>query len=252
MTWFKENYFSILSRLIAFYFLWAFHLQVGFPPTISLTPTGATYLSLFIFFLVLPFAKRLKLGKLFEFEAKVEEVREEVKEVRNETRQLVSTASLMANAISTTMSQNVFVGVPSSEDRRRAKEELSTVLDQPTDPSRQDLAMLDYFGTSEPDVHYALARLRMDLERELRRILGKHLITDEPSRMRDKYLSARSLFRRLTSTMPRYKNMQSSFDYLIQVCNAAIHGQRILEDVAHDAMNVGFRILRELQNVAEG
>ena len=100
-------------------------------------------------------------------------------------------------------------------------------------------------------MHYALARLRMDLERELRRVLGRRLAIDDPSRMRGRFLSARSLFGQLAAVVPRYGHMRESFDYLLQVCNAAIHGQRIPEDVAHEAIDMGLRMLRELENQQE-
>ena len=245
MTWLIPNWFSILSRLIAGYFMWALHLQVGFPPTMPLTPTGATYLGVFIFFLVLPFAQRLKLGKLIEFER----VREEIKEVRTEARELVSTVSATVNAVSNTIKQSVVVNV--AEERQQAKKELSEDPAQSSEPSRQELDMLEYFGTSNPDLHYALARMRMDLEWHLRKILGKRLTTEEPSRMSNKFLSVRALFQRLASVVPRYKNMQGSFDYLIKVCNAAIHGQQIPEDIADEAMGIGLRILRELKKEPE-
>ena len=48
-----------------------------------LTPTAATYLMLAVMFIVLPYAQRLKVGKLIEFEAKMEQVQADVKEVRD-------------------------------------------------------------------------------------------------------------------------------------------------------------------------
>ena len=241
----------ILSRLISIYFIWAFHLHVEFPPTAPLTTTATVYLVLFIFFLVLPFAQRLKLGKLIEFEAKVEQVRADVREVRTETRELISTVSVVANAISATMNQSVVVNIPRLEDLRAESEQLSTALAQSPEPTKDEKDILEYLSAGEPDKHYALARLRMDLERELRRILGKRLASDDPSRMRGKFLSARSLFQRLVPAIPRYKYMQGSFDYLLQVCNAAIHGQRIPENIADEAIDMGFRILRELEREPE-
>ena len=195
--------------------MWALHLQVGFPPTMPLTPTGATYLGVFIFFLVLPFAQRLKLGKLIEFER----VREEIKEVRTEARELVSTVSATVNAVSNTIKQSVVVNV--AEERQQAKKELSEDPAQSSDPSRQELDMLEYFGTSNPDLHYALARMRMDLEWHLRKILGKRLTTEEPSRMSNKFLSVRA-GAAVSAHWPgtvcgslRYKRvLQGSFDYL--------------------------------------
>ena len=244
----KANLFSLLSRAIAVYFAWALHLHVGFPPTKSLTPTSTIYLFLFVFFLILPFAQRFRFGRFIEFEAKVDQVQAEVREVRTETRELVSTVSAVTSAISASINQNVVVNVPNLEDARAAREEMSVALPQSGEPAQPELDISEYSGAGDSDLHYVLARLRMDLERELRRILGKRMSVDEPARMRGKFLSARSLFRQLGRTIEKYRHMQSSFDYILEVCNAAIHGQRVPEDVAHEAMDMGTRILRELRN----
>ena len=119
MSHLKVNVLSVLSGVIAVYFIWAFHMHVEFPPAAPLTPTAATYLVLLMFFFVLPFAQRLRIGKLIEFEAKVEQVRAEVKEVRTETRELLSTVSVLANTISVSMSQSVVVNVRVWKTRMR-------------------------------------------------------------------------------------------------------------------------------------
>ena len=253
-SYLKAHWLPILSRSIAIYFIWAFHLQVGFPPYRPMTPTGATYLGLFAFFFLLPLAHRLKLGKLIEFEAKVERVQEEVKAVRTETRELVLTVSNIVNAVSNTVSQNVVVNpLPDQEEKQIAREDLSITLPPDSDPSGHYSDISEYVGTSEPDLHYALARLRIDLERELRRILGigKRQIPDLSSKLKIRFISTRLMFRRLASSKPRYKNIQSSIDYLLQICNAAIHGQRVPEDSAHEALDMGIRILRELEKEAK-
>ena len=246
----KTNGFSILCRAIAVYFAWVFHLHVGFPPTAPLTSTAIIYLFLVVFFLVLPFAQRLRLGRFIEFEAKVEQVQADVKEVRTETRELVSTISTVASAISASMNQNVVVNVPGLDEARAARAEMSVVLPPSAEESEWDISELT--GASDSDLHYVLARLRMDLERELRRILGKRTRFDEPGEMRGKFLSARSLFRQLGKSIERYKHMQSSFDYILEVCNAAIHGQRVPERVAHEAIDMGMRILGELKSEDTG
>ena len=250
VAYLKENYLSILSLLVGAYFIWVFHLHVGFPPTAPLTPTAATYLAFSIFFLVLPFAQRLKLGKLIEFEAKVEQVRADVREVRTETRELISTVSVVADAISASMNQSVVVNLPEREEAERARRELSATLTQSPDPARQERDVSEYLDAGDSDVQYPLIRLRINLERELRRVLGEHLGNDDPV-MRSKFPSARSLFRRLVSVIPQYKQMGSSFDYVLRVCNVAAHGQQIPEDIAREAIDMGLRILRELENDAE-
>ena len=250
VSWSRKHALAILSRLIAIYFIWAFHLHVGFPPIESLSSTAATYLAVFVFFLVLPFAQRVSLGKLIEFEAKVEKVQADVKEVRTETRELISTISVVANALSASMSQNVVVNIPNMGEAQEAREELSEAIEDDPDPSTHERNVQDYLEAGEADIHYALARLRMDLERELRRVLRERVKTDVPLSMQGRHLAARPLFRRLVSAVPRYKNMQSSFDYVLKVCNAAIHGQKISEGIALEAVDMGLRLLRELEKEA--
>ena len=241
------NLWPILSGAASLYFLWVFHEHVGFPPSTDLTLTSALYLALFVMFLLAPFVQRLKLGQLVEFEAKVEKFQSDIKEVRSETRELISTVSAVATAISASVNQNVVVNFPSQEWAQAARAELSTAVGDGGASEQEHEDIREYLDLSGSDPNYALARLRMDIERELRRILGKRRSTDDPSRMRGKFLSARSLFRALVSAKPNYQHMRSSFDYVLEVCNAAIHGQRIAEGVAHEAVGMGLQILRELR-----
>ena len=246
-----RHVWQALSVVGGGYCVWALHLHVGFPPTGNLTFTAVTYLALAVFFAIHPYARRLKVGKLIEYEAKVEQVQADLRVVRSETREMLNAVSILANAVSVGVNQQVVVSVPSLEAVRSAREELLPALAHSSEPASQEERILEYLGAGESNVHYALARLRMDLERELRRVLGKRLDVDDPSRTRRRFLSARSLFRQLEQLVPRYGIMRESFDYLLQVCNAAIHGQRIPEDVAHEAIDMGLRMLRELENERE-
>lgn len=246
-----RNLWPILSGAASLYFLWVFHEHVGFPPTEPLTPTSSLYLGLFVLFLLAPFVQRFRLGRLIEFDSKVEEVRSDMKEVRTETRELISTVSAVATAISASVNQSVVLNFPSSEWAQAAREEMSTAFGDTPEPERQENDIREYLDLSASDLNVALARLRMDIEGELRRILGKRQSTEDPSRMRGKFLSARSLFRTLVSREPKYQQMRSSFDYVLEVCNAAIHGQRIAEGVASEAIGMGLQILRELKHEEE-
>ena len=244
-----KNAFSICSRAIAVYFIWALHLHVGFPPTGELTSTAATYLAMVVFFLVLPFTQRLKIGKLIEFEAKVEAVQKAVDDVRTETRQLVSTVSAVATAISTSVNQNVFVNLPTEQAAQVARKEISESLTHASAQAIEPNDVSEYFlSLGDADMHFALARLRMDLEKQMRRILGRRLLTSDPTKMKSKFLGARTLFRRLVSAKSRYSHMENSFDYVLNVCNAAIHGQQISTDVALEALGMGLQMLREFEH----
>ena len=134
------------------------------------------------------------------------------------------------------------------EDARVARDELLGAIQSP-EPDSQDRKILEYLGGGDSDVHYALARLRMDLEREFRRVLRKRLESGDPAKMRGKFLSTRSLFRQLAAAIPRYRHMQGSVNYVLEVCNAAIHGRRLAESIVHEAIDMGLRVLRELARI---
>ena len=55
------------------------------------------------------------------------------------------------------------------------------------------------------DLNYALAKLRMQLEKELRRILGKRMETIYPVEENIKFLSIRSLFSQFTNKYSDYQ-----------------------------------------------
>jgi len=90
----------------------------------------------------------------------------------------------------------------------------------------------------------------MQLERELRRVLGKRTETLSPI---DgvKFQSAGALFREFTQKYPTYFQIGSSFDFVLKVCNAAIHGQLIPDKYAHEALYMGLRMLKELKTIEQ-
>ena len=238
--------FPVFSRFVAVYFIWAFHQLAGFPPDKDLSTASMSYLVLFIFFMVLPLAQRIRIGKFLEFEAKVKRVEEEVRDVRTETRQLVSTISAVANTISSSVRQTVVLNF-SAEERERARAGMADIDVEGVEPQAQKREIQRLLDADGSDVNYALARLRMDLEQELRRVLGKRLSVDDPISFEGKYLTARSLFHRLVSEVPKYERMEAPFHYTLKVCNAAIHGQSVPENIAYEAMDLGLRMLDELK-----
>ncbi len=244
----KTYSLSIVSRLIAVYFLWALHVHVGFPPTESLTYTAAAYLALFVFFFLLPFAKRFKLGRFIEFEAKVEQVQADIKDVRSETRELISAVSSVVSSMSVSANQNINLTFPGLAEALETRKQLPDVLNESSDSTKERRDILAYLDADSLDANYALARLRMDLERELRRIIGQKADSKFSLGTYVGFMSAQRMFHHLVSVDPRYQNMASSFKYVLQVCNAAIHGEQIPENVANEAIVMGYRMLRKLND----
>lgn len=64
----KANVFPAVCYLLAAYFGYAFCLAAGIPPSEPIDATSGTYLALTLFLVMLPEAKRLRLGAVFEYE----------------------------------------------------------------------------------------------------------------------------------------------------------------------------------------
>ena len=247
--WACINILRLSSLAIADYFFYVFHSIVGFPPEQELNSSSTTYLLLSIFFFLLPLAKKLKLGKLLEYEAKVNEIKGEVKEFKEETRQILSMQNTLINTVSNTMNQSINITLPGKGEIQEANEELNSTIKEPTPQDQLDEKIEDFLASEGSDLNFALAKLRMDIERELRRILEKRLSTADPIKMKGKFLSARSLFREFANQLPEYKGMYGSFDYILKICNAAIHGQSISQGHAQEAFYMGLKILDELKRI---
>ena len=249
--WLVLNMVRILSFTLSGYFLYVFHSHVGFPPEKEITTTSTTYLILFIFFLLLPLAKKLKLGKLLEYEAKVEEIKNGVKEFKEETRQMLLMQNSLINAVSNTVNQSINITLPGPGEIKEARETLDeTIEDSEASESIED-EIENFLASEGSDLNFALAKLRMQLERELRRILGKRTTTEDPLNMKNQFLSARSLFKMFVNEYPKYSGMHSSFDFILKVCNAGIHGQNVPQKYAHEALYMGLKMLKELGRIPE-
>ncbi|EOC1853776.1 MULTISPECIES: hypothetical protein [Vibrio] len=241
--------FPFLCRLIGSGLLMLGLYGIGFPPKNEIGTTSAFLLVLSLFFILLPLAKKISLGKLLTFEKEIEKVKTDVTEFKGETREILNVYSNTITAISNTMNQTVNVHLPGREQVQEAKEDLkSTIQSDDTEASLED-ELTEYIGTSGNDLNFALARLRMDLEKSMRTILGKRTLTADPTAMKSKFMSARQLFKELTVQYPQYKGMHSSYDYVLKICNAAIHGQQVSNGHAEEALYMGLQMLNEFNRV---
>ena len=180
---------------------------------------------------------------------KVKEIKQEVREFKDETRSTLSAYTSLISAISNTMNQTVNVHLPGQAAVEQAKQELKEVLKTPAEDSGVEGKVETFFASAGGDTNYALAKLRMQLERELRRILGKRTISANPDSDNTKFLSARSLFNQFSQALPGYERIRNSFDYVLKVCNAGIHGQSVPEGHAHEALYMGIQMLEELASI---
>lgn len=245
--WVKENAMGIVSWAFAGYFFYAFHLQVCFPPTEAINQTGFVYLIVFILFLLAPFAKKLKLGSVLEWEAKIKELKQDVKDSKEESRQLFNVLNTTINTISNTLTNNVNVYMPGYQERERAREDIR-YYDGRVNTNTID-ELVDYFWRGEDDLAMPLARVRIELERLLREILGRRTASIDLKSKSRKFYSAGSLFRMFLKEYPDYKHLGSSFNYVMRLCNAAIHGQALDEDQGFEALEMGAKIISVLKEI---
>lgn len=243
------NVFPAICYLLSAYFFVAFSALVGFPPSQPLDHSSGTYLALALFLFMLPEAKRIRLGKLFEFEARVKEIKEDVKQFKEETKSTLSAYTSLVSAITNTVNQTINVNLPGKAEAAEARAALKTTLKTEAEEHNVEAQVQRFIEAQDDDLNYALAKLRMELEKELRRILSKRTETTSPIEEGTKFLSTRSLFSEFIRKYPDYQGIRGSFDYVLKVCNAAIHGQIVPTGYMHEALDMGFRMLAELKSV---
>ena len=171
----------------------------------------------------------------------------DIKEVRNETRELISTLSSVINAISVSTNQSVAVNLPGSKEAQEAQDKLSIALTGSSDLTREERKFLANLIPHSLDMYNAIDRLRKDLDRELIRILGQQVASECILGKQGSSITMQAMFERLESALQRFKNMKKSFLFILRVSNAAIHGQPIPYGIGLKAIEMGFRMLRELK-----
>ncbi|MDD4275265.1 MAG: hypothetical protein PHG14_16260 [Desulfobacter postgatei] len=193
--------------------------------------------------------KKISLWKILTFEKEIGKVQNEVKDFKTETREFLNVYSNMITAISNTVNQTINVHLPGKAEAEEAKQDLNSTIPENNGTSPIEDEIESFLVQSGNDLNFALARLRMELERNLREILGKRTKTADPSSMKSKFLSARQLFKEFTIQYPDYEGMHSSFDYILKVCNAAIHGQQVYDGHGHEALYMGTKMLKEFEKL---
>ncbi|NJA06985.1 hypothetical protein [Methylomonas sp. UP202] len=243
------NVFPVLCYLAMVAFASAFILVAGLPPLRDLTPTSSAYLALTIFFFLLPEAKKLKMGKLFEYEAKVEELKGEMRDLKQETQASLAAYTTMVSTISNSVTQSFVINIPNQDEANNARHALQNASAAPPEKPIHPEDVEIFVDESGGDRNYALAKIRMQIESELRRIVDKPTTLKEIDRESIRFLSARSLYSLLCDSHPEYKEIRSTFDYILRICNAAIHTQNIPESHAQEAISMGLQFIHSLRQV---
>jgi hypothetical protein len=236
------------SWFVSFYFLAGFAAEMGFPPKTEIKPGHVLFLLAWLFFLFLPFFKRIKIGKFLELEREVEKAKEELKEFKDEVRTNLSLISTNVNTIGNLSNQITFnlPGLADIEDfKRRFDEKTSAPTKEEVQDIREELVL------EGEDIVMALARTRISIEHLLRKIVGKSTTISAYSDRPIRFASLQQMFRLFLREHEEYTHLEQPFSYVVQVCNAAIHAQRVPQSQADEALDVGARIIAVLSDIAD-
>jgi len=248
----KSGVLWVLSWIIAGYFGYGFVFKAGFPPNTDLIISDALFVGVTLFFLFLPFFDKIKIGSWIELERKVEEAKKEaagakkdLSEFKTEVRNTLSVVSTNLNTQRMSTQLN-FYAAADPDKLREAQEKIATKLDA-NDRSTVKGYESAVRASQNGDIPLMLAKVRIDIERLLRKIVSARLT---PSYVLDKvpvkFATARQLFQRLVDSDDSYAYLEEPFRYVNGVCNAAMHAQPVPLEQADDALRMGAEIIEVL------
>lgn len=238
--------FPALSWLVSFYFFCGFIRGVGFPPSKILSVGDALYVFLWLLFLFLPFFSRIRIGKFLELEREVSKAKEEMRDFKTDVRNSMSILSTTVNTIGR-MTNQVTVNIPGLAELREARQivEAKAPVETRQTASRVEEIIID----QSEDSTLALAKTRIDIERLLREGLGKKTSLAQGTEDPVKYAGINQLFNLFVSQHREFEYLRKPFRYVTQVCNAAIHAQRVSDDQAQEALALGAQVIAVLKEL---
>lgn len=231
---------ALLAWIVALYFGIGFLAKAGIPPNADVLNAEGLSVGLTLFFLFLPFFNKVKISSWLELEREVKDAKKEISAAKEELREF-------KNEIRTTVSMvthnTVNLTVAGAAELRRQGEQVNEKLDY---RSRQKAEEIELELQAEEDINYALAKIRIDIERLLRIKVGKRI--DIPVfGSASKFMSIAKMFELLAQYDESYTYLRDPMRKVLAVCNAAIHAQIISEDQAEEALKLGSQIIAVLK-----
>jgi hypothetical protein len=239
----KGGVLWFLSWLVALYFGVGFVAKAGFPPKADRLIGDALFVGLTLFFLFLPFFDKIKIGSWIELERKVEEASKEAAEAKEELREFKTEVRTTMSLVSAnSIHQNINVQVQPNAIREQGAE----VEQNLGEDARKEASAVESELQAEPDVNVALAKVRIDIERLLRGILGATLTAPNVSKQ-TKYLTVPKMLDRLIEHDQSYAYLAEPMRLVLTVCNAAIHAQYVTKEQADEALLLGSKVIAALK-----
>lgn len=226
----------------------------GYPPKNIMEGDAFIHLVLVLVFLLLVFADSFEFVGVFKYKSLIEGVKTEVKEFKEEIRSSISLQNSIINSVTQSVNNNInFYSGPTYTEAKAAERELSEAAqvispegDQPVLAQFGDETS-DFINRYDGDRSVALMKIRSEIETELRRILNKQIdFQRSEGQYAARNLGVSALWRQLRSRDARFANMDSAFRYVVDICNAAAHGQTVPPANAEEAISMGLELRRLL------
>jgi hypothetical protein len=234
---------AVLSWTVSAYFLIGFFHAEGFPAAPTL-PAGAAALGASgLFFLFLPFFQKIKIGKVLELEREVEKAKEELQEFKAEVRNSVNLLSTNVNSISGMTNRFNFYNLPSVPQMEKEARVLDEKVPRAVNAAQE---FQHFLLQQDEDIVISLFKTRVEIERLLRKIVGKSTTLSPGKDVRMAGLL--QLFDIFVAQNPTYKYLRNSLRYVNQVCSAAIHAQQVSEEQAREVLALGAKIIATLDD----
>jgi hypothetical protein len=219
--------------------------KAGFPPRADLLIGDAFFVGLTLFFLFLPFFNKIKVGSWIELERQVKEAKKNVSDAREELREFkTEVRNTMSVVSSNSIRQNINFQIQPNAIREQGDE----VEHNLSEEARKKASLFESELQAEPDVNVALAKVRIDIERLLRRIVGASLKTPNVNRS-TKYLTIPRMLDQLIEDDQSYTYLAEPMKLVLTICNAAIHAQYVTKEQADEALQLGSKIIAALRQI---
>lgn len=232
---------AISSWVVAIYFGVGFVAKAGFPPKTDLLIGDALYVCLTLFFLFLPFFNKIKIGAWIELEREVKAAKKDAAAARDELREFKAEVRNTVSVISSN-SVNPQFNIHLADMLRQQGENVDKNLNQEARAKAEDVQKE---LQADDDVNFALAKVRIEIERLLRMILGRSLMVSSSGNPR--FLSINSMFEQLVKQQPNLAFLREPMKHVLSVCNAAVHAQMIAPSQAEEALKLGALIIAALK-----
>jgi len=237
MNW----WLAVPSWVVALYFGIGFIAKAGFPPKADLLLGDSLFVGLTLFFLFLPFFNKIKIGSWIELEREVKEAKKEAAAAKDELREFKAE---VRNTVSVISSNNVSpqFNIHLADMLRQQGENVDQKL---TKQGREKAQEVTAELEADDDVNFALARVRIEIERQLRRILGRSFMVASANKPR--FLSINNMFDQLLQHDQSLAFLREPMKNVLSICNAAVHAQIIAPEQAGEALKLGALIIATLK-----